>query len=97
MANYCHKRNYHRHISLSLVIHRYARDIRKDEHTHYLTILTDTEQERGIIRVTGRCVILQVTPREVLVDAGGRLELRCHVSGDPVDTVTWYKDGVTLR
>ncbi|XP_037792633.1 Down syndrome cell adhesion molecule-like protein Dscam2 [Penaeus monodon] len=40
---------------------------------------------------------VQVTPREVLVDAGGRLELRCHVSGDPVDTVTWYKDGVTLR
>ncbi|KAK4288092.1 hypothetical protein Pmani_038864, partial [Petrolisthes manimaculis] len=38
-----------------------------------------------------------VTPREVQVDAGGRLELRCHVSGEPVDTVTWYKDGNTLR
>ncbi|XP_063600941.1 cell adhesion molecule Dscam2-like [Penaeus indicus] len=40
---------------------------------------------------------VQVTPREVQVDAGGRLELRCHVSGEPVDTVTWFKDGVTLR
>ncbi|XP_069167807.1 cell adhesion molecule Dscam2 isoform X2 [Procambarus clarkii] len=40
---------------------------------------------------------VQVTPREVQVDAGGRLELRCHVSGEPVDTVTWYKDGTVLR
>ncbi|XP_042235913.1 Down syndrome cell adhesion molecule-like protein Dscam2 [Homarus americanus] len=40
---------------------------------------------------------VQVTPREVQVDAGGRLELRCHVSGEPVDTVTWYKDGQVLR
>ncbi|XP_071517137.1 cell adhesion molecule Dscam2-like [Panulirus ornatus] len=40
---------------------------------------------------------VQVTPREVQVDAGGRLELRCHVSGEPVDTVTWYKDGNVLR
>ncbi|XP_071517586.1 cell adhesion molecule Dscam2-like isoform X2 [Panulirus ornatus] len=39
---------------------------------------------------------VQVTPREVQVDAGGRLELRCHVSGEPVDTVTWYKDGNVL-
>nr|XP_045626192.1 Down syndrome cell adhesion molecule-like protein Dscam2 [Procambarus clarkii] len=42
-------------------------------------------------------VSVQVTPREVQVDAGGRLELRCHVSGEPVDTVTWYKDGTVLR
>ncbi|XP_066948108.1 cell adhesion molecule Dscam2-like isoform X4 [Macrobrachium rosenbergii] len=40
---------------------------------------------------------VQVTPREVQVDAGGRLELKCHVSGDPVDTVTWFKDGQVLR
>ncbi|XP_069947115.1 cell adhesion molecule Dscam2 isoform X1 [Cherax quadricarinatus] len=42
-------------------------------------------------------ISVQVTPREVQVDAGGRLELRCHVSGEPVDTVTWYKDGTVLR
>ncbi|XP_050729970.1 cell adhesion molecule Dscam2-like isoform X1 [Eriocheir sinensis] len=39
---------------------------------------------------------VQVTPREVQVDAGGRLELRCHVSGTPVDSVTWLKDGNML-
>ncbi|XP_045105879.1 Down syndrome cell adhesion molecule-like protein Dscam2 isoform X1 [Portunus trituberculatus] len=43
-----------------------------------------------------RPLSVQVTPREVQVDAGGRLELRCHVSGDPVDTVTWMKDGSLL-
>ncbi|XP_071541356.1 cell adhesion molecule Dscam2-like [Panulirus ornatus] len=40
---------------------------------------------------------VQVTPQETQVDAGGRLELRCHVSGQPVDTVIWYKDGTVLK
>ena len=40
---------------------------------------------------------VQVTPRDIEVDDGGRLELRCHVSGQPVDAVTWYKNGIALR
>ena len=40
---------------------------------------------------------IQVTPRDIEVDDGGRLELRCHVSGQPVDAVTWYKNGIALR
>ncbi|MPD04181.1 ADAMTS-like protein 1 [Portunus trituberculatus] len=39
----------------------------------------------------------QVTPRQVQVDAGGRLELKCHVSGSPVEAVIWYKDGAEVR
>lgn len=39
----------------------------------------------------------QVTPRQVQVDAGGRLELKCHVSGSPIEAVTWLKDGVEVR
>ncbi|XP_050724052.1 cell adhesion molecule Dscam2-like [Eriocheir sinensis] len=40
---------------------------------------------------------VQVTPRQVQVDAGGRLELKCHVSGSPVEAVTWLKDGAEVR
>ena len=40
---------------------------------------------------------LKVNPKEVVVDAGQRLELRCHVTGQPVDSVTWYKDGTIVR
>ena len=42
-------------------------------------------------------IILQVSPGEIEVDSGGRLELRCHIMGQPVDYVTWYKDGQVIR
>ncbi|KAK8383868.1 hypothetical protein O3P69_015960 [Scylla paramamosain] len=36
---------------------------------------------------------VQVSPREIQVDAGGTVELVCHVSGSPVEEVRWVKDG----
>ncbi|XP_042226887.1 Down syndrome cell adhesion molecule-like protein Dscam2, partial [Homarus americanus] len=65
----------------------------------YTCVANNTD---GVARVSTHLLVtlplsVQVTPREVQVDAGGRLELRCHVSGEPVDTVTWYKDGHVLR
>ncbi|XP_063888647.1 cell adhesion molecule Dscam2-like [Scylla paramamosain] len=40
---------------------------------------------------------LQVSPREIQVDAGGTVELVCHVSGSPVEEVRWVKDGRKVR
>ncbi|CAL4061241.1 unnamed protein product, partial [Meganyctiphanes norvegica] len=40
---------------------------------------------------------VQLTPRNMQVDAGGRLELRCQVTGHPIDNIVWYKDAKQLR
>ncbi|CAL4073591.1 unnamed protein product, partial [Meganyctiphanes norvegica] len=40
---------------------------------------------------------VQVHPQTIQVDLGGHLELQCHITGQPVDSVTWYKDGHLLR
>ncbi|KAK3858057.1 hypothetical protein Pcinc_035719, partial [Petrolisthes cinctipes] len=38
-----------------------------------------------------------VRPREVEVEAGSQLELRCHITGSLVEGVKWYRDGGEVR
>ncbi|XP_047735527.1 Down syndrome cell adhesion molecule-like protein Dscam2 [Hyalella azteca] len=42
-------------------------------------------------------LVVQVSPEFVEVDAGEELELRCVVTGSPVDLLVWYKDGQLTR
>jgi len=41
--------------------------------------------------------IHQITPGYTEVDSGSSLKLTCHVTGSPVSTLLWYKDGDLIR
>ncbi|XP_050730025.1 cell adhesion molecule Dscam2-like [Eriocheir sinensis] len=66
---------------------------------HYTCIANNTA---GHARLSVHLLVtlplsVQVSPREVQVDAGGGVELVCHVSGSPVEEVRWLKDGRRVR